>query len=249
MGEEKVSQNNLIVAGHQPNFFPWFGYFEKMLQADIFVFSDDVQYTKQNYVNRVVYPSEYEGTLNYLTLPVKKGNDGSIAEKRYVKDPKTLKTIVKTIRYNFGGLSYSSDLEPLIELFIKDFWRFETVADLNVATNINIARRMHINTTVIRGNDVGLSQWSSNERLIKRQQLLNSRIYLSGAGASGYMIEDAFIQHGIELRKICYSLGPQLFGASVKFSVLFGIASIGLETIRQEVKKFKLRSRFENTLR
>ena len=46
----------MIVAGHQPNFFPWFGYFEKIIKSDIFVFSDDVKYPKESYTNRVEIP-------------------------------------------------------------------------------------------------------------------------------------------------------------------------------------------------
>ena len=35
-----------ICAIHQPNFFPWLGYFDKTVRADIFVLLDDVQYQK-----------------------------------------------------------------------------------------------------------------------------------------------------------------------------------------------------------
>ena len=33
-----------IVAIHQPNFFPWLGFFDKIRRADVFVFLDDVSY-------------------------------------------------------------------------------------------------------------------------------------------------------------------------------------------------------------
>jgi len=73
-----------LVAGHQPNFLPWFGYFEKMLKCDLFVYSDDVQFPKQCYTNRVEIPVGQRAT--FLTLPVKKGDNARIADKRYVKD-------------------------------------------------------------------------------------------------------------------------------------------------------------------
>ena len=40
------------IAIHQPNFFPWAGYFLQDLFVDIFVFLDDVQYSKNSYTNR-----------------------------------------------------------------------------------------------------------------------------------------------------------------------------------------------------
>ena len=39
------------VAIHQPEHFPYMGFFEKMKSADLFVILDDVQYKKNNYQN------------------------------------------------------------------------------------------------------------------------------------------------------------------------------------------------------
>ena len=37
---------------HQPEHFPYIGFFQKMESADLFVILDDVQYTKNNFQNR-----------------------------------------------------------------------------------------------------------------------------------------------------------------------------------------------------
>ena len=37
---------------HQPEHFPYLGFFQKMESADLFVILDDVQYTKNNFQNR-----------------------------------------------------------------------------------------------------------------------------------------------------------------------------------------------------
>ena len=239
MGCMQVSNADLVVAGHQPNFFPWFGYFEKMLGSDIFVFSDDVQYTKQNYVNRVAYPEGRDSTPRYLTLPVCRGDDYSINAKKYVKDKKALDKIIKTIEINMGGLPFFSDLEEVIRNFAVDYQRFETVADLNISTNIRLAKLMGITATTKRGCDIGLSGWHSNQRLLRRQEILQSRVYLSGAGSSEYTDFEAFESRGIRHVTITYSLGPKLFGDSLKFTVLYGIASVGLNVITRAVDTHK----------
>ena len=40
------------ITAHQPEHFPYIGFFQKMKAADIFVVLDDVQYTKGNFQNR-----------------------------------------------------------------------------------------------------------------------------------------------------------------------------------------------------
>jgi hypothetical protein len=41
-----------FVAIHQPNHLPWLGFFQKIAVADIFVFLDDVQFSKNSYIDR-----------------------------------------------------------------------------------------------------------------------------------------------------------------------------------------------------
>ena len=44
-----------VVAIHQPNFFPWLGFFDKILCSDVFIVLDHVQFPKSegNWSNRV----------------------------------------------------------------------------------------------------------------------------------------------------------------------------------------------------
>ena len=55
------------IAIHQPNFIPWFPYFEKMAQCDIFVLLVDCQFEKNNFTNRVNIDGKW------WTKPVKHG--------------------------------------------------------------------------------------------------------------------------------------------------------------------------------
>ncbi|MBF0274600.1 MAG: WbqC family protein [Nitrospinae bacterium] len=53
----------------QPSYLPWLGYFEMMYMCDVFVFYDDVQYTKSDWRNRNRIKGP-EG-VSWLTVPVK----------------------------------------------------------------------------------------------------------------------------------------------------------------------------------
>ena len=59
----------MILASHQPNFFPYLGFFYNMNKADIFVFSDDVKFAKKNFQNYTNIKST-TGEMLRLTVPV-----------------------------------------------------------------------------------------------------------------------------------------------------------------------------------
>ena len=67
----------MILTIHQPNFMPWYPFFQKMEQADIFVLLGNCQFEKNGFQNRF----QMQGLWN--TLSVKKGTH-SIIEKQYV---------------------------------------------------------------------------------------------------------------------------------------------------------------------
>lgn len=65
-----------IAAIMQPHYLPWPGYFDLIQRADVFIFLDDVEFSKQSWQqrNRIALNDE----LVWLTAPVqKKGGAGS----------------------------------------------------------------------------------------------------------------------------------------------------------------------------
>jgi len=58
------------VAIHQPNYLPYLGYFDKIRQADIFVFLDDAQFSKGSYTNRNRIKTS--NGIKWITVPLLK---------------------------------------------------------------------------------------------------------------------------------------------------------------------------------
>ena len=227
----------LMVAGHQPNFLPWFGFFEKMLKCDIFVLSDDVQYAKHGPTNRVEIP--VNGSPWLLTLPVRRGNDASIRDKRFLRDPAELRRILRSLEVNLGALPHASDAAPLLDALAKAWERHETVAGLNIEVNMEIASALGITTPIRLGSELGLGAFRSNERLIARCRTLGCTRYLCGQGAEGYQDPALIAAAGIELVRIRYDLGERLLGGHLRYSVLAAIAAVGLEPLRRGIAEWK----------
>src|SRR5665213_2971606 len=89
--------DDLTVAIHQPNLYPWLGYFNKIAQADVFVFLDDVQIQKTgaSYTNRVSIA--LDGRAHPVTAPIRReAGLWTIADTRFSDEgwrARTIKTL------------------------------------------------------------------------------------------------------------------------------------------------------------
>lgn len=216
---------HFLIAGHQPNFFPWFGYFEKMAKCELFVYSDDVQFPKQCYVNRVTLP--INRVPAYLTLPVVKGGDEQIALKRFQKDPVVLDKLLKTIRINLGGLPHFGDLAGILDRFALAFQDETSIGALNIRVLKDIASALNISTPVRTGVEMGLQVWHRNERLIRRCQILGADRYLCGHGSDDYQDDAMMRAAGIEPVRMTYDIGQRILGEDLPHTILLAIARHG----------------------
>jgi hypothetical protein len=67
------------VAIIQPSYIPWKGCFDIIHAVDVFVFLDDVQYTKRDWRSRNRIKMR-DGTTRWLTVPVRGGREQLISD-------------------------------------------------------------------------------------------------------------------------------------------------------------------------
>src|SRR3989304_9812833 len=99
-----VNKMEVIVAIHQPNFFPWLGYFNKIVRADLFLVMDNAQFPKKGgtWCNRVKLL--IGGKADWMTMPVVRSYPGV----RLIKDMKIDNAmpwrakLLKTIQNNYS---------------------------------------------------------------------------------------------------------------------------------------------------
>lgn len=101
-----------ILSAHQPCYMPWLGYFNKIVNADIFVILDDVQYERGSYINRVKIKTQ-QGA-KWMTVPVHASIESKIWETLIV-DNNWYEKHIKTIRQNYYKAKYYKENEWIIE--------------------------------------------------------------------------------------------------------------------------------------
>ena len=188
-----------IVAIHQPNFFPWLGFFDKIKRADIFVYLDDAQFPKGggNWSNRVAILDN--GKVKWLTASVNRDYSGnrSINEIHFNERIDWAKQVRDAISNAYRKAPFFKQVSE--QLFDKLSDTDSRLSNFNIKINELICVWLNIDHQKIEiasRLNVGLK---SNERLIELTKLFGANTYMCGGGAQGYQQDELFQQAGIEI--------------------------------------------------
>lgn len=187
----------MILASHQPDFFPWMGYFYKIYQSDVFVFSDNVQFSKtgrHNY-NQILTAS---GSMRF-TLPVhyhvKNLNEIDVAAT-----DKDIDRLLKTLWIGYKKSSHFHVAFPVLENILPKAIDAESLASFNKYCILELAKRfgMTVGKQFLDSSALEL-EGRKDTRIINMAKAVGADTYLSGDGAKDYHIEEDYRENGIKL--------------------------------------------------
>jgi hypothetical protein len=224
-----------LVAIHQPNFFPWLGYFDKFARADVFVILDHVQFpkTKGNWGNRVQLL--IGGQPRFVTMPIRRDYHGvrPFNEMLTSSDTPWRDDLIKTVRTNYGRAEHFARTFAIVEPLIRN--STDNLADYN----LNAIRTLGENLNLDCGKLALSSQLSftsqATDLLIDIVHAVGGDAYLSGNGASGYQEPEKYAPAGIELTYQPFQHPVYRQGRAATFtpglSCLDAIFHCGFETV------------------
>jgi len=208
---------DICVGIHQPTFFPWLGYFDKIRRSDIFVFLDAVDYPRAgsgsmgSWTNRVRL--SIQGEARWVTCPVKRMPLGSPILSARIDDERPWRAkLLKTLAVNYARARHLSGAMALIEPLIR---ASETnLAAFNIAAITAIARHLGLSTRFRRQSTIPCSG-QATDLLISIVKSVEGKAYLAGGGAAGYQQDELFPDHGIKL--VYQNFVPRPYGDSSRF--------------------------------
>ena len=186
------------IAIHQPNYFPWPGYFFKMLSADVFVLYDNIQieqYSQQAFVNRTKIRTAYG--QQWMTCPVHVNGSKLIQDVVLADDINWRTKHLKSIYYNYNSCPFFDDIFPQVEQLIFSGDVF--LADFNEHIIRWVCNYLDINCEILRASNMELETVGATERLIEIVKYLDGDTYLSGMGAKTYQNDAFFDENNIKL--------------------------------------------------
>ncbi|WP_323720622.1 WbqC family protein [Acetomicrobium sp.] len=187
----------MIVGIHQPNFLPWLGYFYKIAQCDVFVLLDNVQYTKNSFINRNRIKTPRGA--DWLTVPVIiKGRFGQL-----IRDVEVNGTVdwrkkhLRTLEINYRKAKYFEPIfEGLMAIYLANDW--ENLCELNIRLLNWTLSILGLKKQLVLASSLHVDG-ESTQLLIDIIKKLGGHEYISGFGGAHYQEEELFEKAGIML--------------------------------------------------
>lgn len=229
----------MIVAIHQPNFFPWLGYFNKMVMCDTFVVLDHVEAMwRSTWLtrNRVLIA----GQPRWLTLPAHRSDTPIPATQVRIQwENRLVGQNLRALEANYARHPHFEEGFDLVRNAYAA--RPEYVAEFNLAVIAEFRRRLGIESQLVRSSDLlraypRLGELRASELLIAICRAVGGSQYLSGEGSLGYIDPPAFGSARVELwfQRFAHPAYPQRDTQAFvsRLSVLDALFNVGFAGVR-----------------
>jgi hypothetical protein len=173
----------------QPQFLPWLGYLELLHRADVFVFLDDFQFSRQSWGqrNRLFVGT---GKVGMVTLPIRHESN---LEATFLEVCEAETTAWRRKLRNLLVCNYRRAPNGALVLALTDEWLakpYANVAELEIALIEKIAAYLGLRARFMRSSGLGVEGLRRSWRLQAILERLGAGTYVSAHGSFPYMKED-----------------------------------------------------------
>ena len=227
----------MIISIHQPNFLPWLGFFNKIVQSDVFVFLDDVQFERgKTFTSRtklVVNKQE-----SWLTIPTKDKSDLKNINEIEIDNPLLWKKKhLKTIEMNYKKTPYFNEVFELIQqVYMQDN---NLLVNYNMPLIIEICIYLDIKTKFIQSSNLMQSKEKQGwDKILSILKKMEATTYISGSGEGSkrYVNQSDLTANGINLewQEFNHPTYPQLHGEFIShLSIIDALFNVGFEGVKK----------------
>jgi hypothetical protein len=217
----------------QSSYIPWRGYFDVIRRSDVFVFHDDIQYTKQDWRNRNRIKTA--AGLTWLSIPVRKATTNGVIDEVEIDNEQAWgRKHWRIIEASYRDAPFFSKYADFFKEALTQRWN--RLSELNVYMISNLCETLGIRTHCTNSRSFGLTG-RKTDRLIQICRACGATRYLSGPSARNYIEPEKFAAIGVEIEYMVYryppypqQFGPFVEGASI-VDLLFNCGPTSIEFI------------------
>lgn len=180
------------VSIHQPQYLPWIPFFTKIIESDLFIFLDSVDFQKNGIQNRnMIKTSQGE---QWLTVPVKHQLGQKIQDIEVDNSKKWRKKHLQTIIQSYSKAEYFDQYKSSIEEFYSHDWL--SLSEMNIEICSKIMTWLNIDIPIMKSSEIG-AQGKSSELILNICSEVGATRYISGIGGKNYLDINDFEDKGI----------------------------------------------------
>jgi len=178
----------------QAQYLPWIGLFRNIIESDILVILDDVQYAKNGWYNRNKIRTST--SWMWLTLPVRVRLGEKFSQVKIDNSQNWQKKHSKAIYINYQKSEYFEKYwEKIKNIYDK---KYEFMFDINLDLIKLFLDIFSINKKIILSSELHI-QKTRSDRLLEICTSLKADIYLSGEIGKTYLKENDFKRNHIDV--------------------------------------------------
>ncbi len=215
----------------QSSYIPWRGYFDFIDEVDLFVFLEDVQYTKRSWRTRNRIKTR-EG-LRWLTVPVHATYGTTLIQEVRVDNSRNwTRQHAHALEESYAKAAHFREYAN--EFLVRLNSGFEKLSDLNISLTHWVMQQLDIRTPTMISHELA-PRGRGTDRLLDILGKLNADCYVSGPSAKNYLEERKFREKGIRLEYKSYDYPdyPQLWGGfSSNVTILDLLFNVGPDSRR-----------------
>jgi hypothetical protein len=171
-----------IAIVHQPQYFPYLGFFHKLAQADIYVVMDSVEFMRRGIQHRNKIKTR-QGE-QWLTVPV-------FHQEKQLINQVQIDTELPWARKHWGTLKTNYAPAPYFDLYAAElesilFQNWQSLCELNLALLEWVMQVLGIQIPIVKLSDFKV-EGRKSELLIRACKAVGADTYLSGSGGKQYM--------------------------------------------------------------
>jgi hypothetical protein len=180
--------SGMLLTGHQPNYLPYLGFFEKLVRADCFLIVDNVQFVKRGpfgWIHRNKVRTADGWT--WLTIPVQtKGKfTQNICDVEIDNRTPWRRKHWRTLQLNYGKAPFFADYAGEIEAVFEQEWT--KLSDLTVRFIELICGYLQIEIPMSRTSERGITGEHGTDLVVSLCRAVGADRYLSGAHGRDYL--------------------------------------------------------------
>ena len=181
---------------HQPNFFPWVGYFEKINYSDIFLFLDDTFVTNNlDYLNRSYFINN--GNKKFFSVSIKRNfSIKKISELELDNNYPWKMKFLNYLNENYKKKPFFDEVMYIVNNILS--FESNLIVEFNINAINNLIKILKLNVKIDFSSNFNLKS-SSSQKILDLVKLNRCDKYVSGTGGKNYLKQEEFLKDKIEI--------------------------------------------------